>query len=71
MTETIVSILLMAAGLYLLIGLVFFIPFIRKGVHTFDDGVAAAPFMMKVLIFPGIVALWPLLLSKWRKAVKP
>ena len=70
MTETLVSILLMAAGVYLLIGLIFYIPFIRKGVHTFDDGVASAPFMMKVLIFPGTVALWPLLLRKWRKAVK-
>lgn len=70
MTETIVSVVLMAAGLYLLIGLVFYIPFIRKGVHTFDEGVASAPFFMKVLIFPGTVALWPLLLRKWRKAVK-
>ena len=70
MTETLVSILLMAAGLYLLIGFIFYFPFIRKGVHTFDDGVASAPFFMKVLIFPGVMALWPLLLGKWRKAVK-
>ena len=53
-----------------MVGLFFYIPFIRKGVHTFDDGVASAPLFMKVLIFPGVLALWPLLLSKWRKAVK-
>lgn len=67
MTETIVSILLMAAGVYLLIGIVFYFPFIKKGVHTFDGGVKEAPVFMKILIFPGTVALWPILLKKWRK----
>jgi hypothetical protein len=67
MIETIVSILLIIAGLYLLTGIIFYFPFIRKGVHTFDDGVKSAPLMMKILIFPGTVALWPVLLKKWRK----
>ena len=67
MTETIVSIALLAAGVYVLIGIVFYFPFIRKGVHTFDDGVKSAPLFMKILIFPGTVALWPILLKKWRK----
>lgn len=67
MTETIVSILLMAAGVYLLIGIAFYFPFIKKGVHTFDDGVKDAPVFMKILIFPGTVALWPILLKKWRR----
>ncbi len=67
MIETIVSILLITAGVYLLIGIIFYFPFIRKGVHTFDDGVKAAPLFMKILIFPGTVALWPILLKKWRK----
>jgi hypothetical protein len=67
MTETTVSILLILAGIYLLIGIVFYFPFIRKGVHTFDDGVESAPLFMKILIFPGTVALWPILWKRWKK----
>ena len=67
MAEQIVSIMLMLAGVYLLVGIVFYFPFIRKGVHHFDDGVKSAPLFMKIMIFPGTVALWPILLKKWRK----
>lgn len=71
MIETVVSVLLIAIGIYLLIGIVFYFPFISKGVHTFDDGVRSAPVFMKILIFPGTVALWPILLKKWMKGGRP
>jgi len=67
MNESIATILLVALGVYILIGIIFYFPFIRKGVHTIDDGVKAAPLFMKILIFPGTVALWPILLKKIRK----
>lgn len=67
MNESIATILLGLLGVYLLIGMIFYFPFIRKGVHKIDDGVKAAPLFMKILIFPGTVALWPILLRKVRK----
>lgn len=70
MAETIVSILVMIAGLYLVIGIVFYFPFMKKGVHHMDDGVKSAPRFFKLLIFPGVMALWPLLLRKWKQAKK-
>lgn len=67
MNESIATILLTLLGVYLLIGIIFYFPFIKKGVHKIDDGVKAAPLSMKILIFPGTVALWPLLLKKVKK----
>ncbi|MFT6971564.1 MAG: hypothetical protein ACJAXX_002138 [Roseivirga sp.] len=68
MGETLVTIALIIAAVYLLAGLIFAIPFLRKGIHSVDDGVKDAPLFMMALICPGVVALWPLLLIKWEKA---
>ena len=70
MNELVATIFLLALGLYLLIGIVFYFPFIRSGVHKIDDGVRSAPLFMKILIFPGTVALWPILLKKVKKREK-
>ncbi|MBO3700282.1 hypothetical protein [Roseivirga sp. E12] len=67
MLEIIATILLLLLALYVLIGIVFYFPFIKKGVHKIDEGVKDAPKFMKVLIFPGTVALWPILLKKVKK----
>ncbi len=67
MLETIATIFLLLLALYVLIGIVFYFPFIKKGVHKIDEGVKDAPKFMKVLIFPGTVALWPILLKKMKK----
>lgn len=67
MIEIIATVFLILLGLYLLIGIVFYLPFIKTGVHKIDDGVKDAPRFMKALIFPGVVALWPLLLMKVKK----
>lgn len=67
MLETIATIFLLLLALYVLIGIVFYFPFIKKGVHKIDEGVKDAPKFMKVLIFPGTVALWPILLKKVKK----
>lgn len=64
MIETVVTILLLLIAVYILIGIIFYFPFVKKGVHKIDDGVKDAPKFMKVLIFPGTVALWPILLKK-------
>ncbi len=67
MLEILATIFLILLGVYVLIGIVFYFPFIKTGVHKIDDGVKDAPRFMKILIFPGTVALWPVLLKKVKK----
>ena len=65
-----ISILLYLLGTYLLIGLVFAVYFVSKGITRLDATAKGSPFMFRLLIFPGSVALWLPLLLKLRK-VKP
>jgi hypothetical protein len=65
--ETIVGLILSAIGIYLLIGVIAYFPLIRKGIPSFDDSMHETPLLFKVLIAPGIVALWLPLVLKWRK----
>uniref|UniRef100_UPI004048E5D7 hypothetical protein n=1 Tax=Roseivirga sp. TaxID=1964215 RepID=UPI004048E5D7 len=70
MVELIISTVLILVGIYLLIGLFFCFVFFKKGIQSIDEGMKEAPIFMKILIFPGTVALWPVLLAKWRKTKK-
>lgn len=54
--------LLTGAGLYLLAGLVFGLVFVTFLVKRFDANAGeAAPIQFRLLILPGVIALWPLL----------
>lgn len=66
--EEIISILLMLLSAYLVIGILFSVLFIFMGLTKVDRGVEGSWKLFKVLIFPGLVAFWPLFLIKWRKA---
>lgn len=50
---------------YILTGLAFALMFLPRGVTRVDPRVAAAPKTLRVLILPGIVALWPLFAWRW------
>lgn len=65
--ETIVSLVLSIIGIYLLIGVIAYFPLLRKGIPSFDDSMHETPLFFKILIFPGVVALWLPLFLKWRK----
>jgi hypothetical protein len=70
MTEILAKSGLIIIALYLVSGLLFALPFLIKGIHRLDEGVKKSSVFMMILILPGTVALWPLLLSKWRKTKK-
>lgn len=54
--------LLTCMALYLLAGVVFALAFVTLLIKPFDANAGeAAPLQFRVLIFPGVVALWPLL----------
>lgn len=57
--------LLVAAGIYLLCGLMFAIPFVLVGVGKIDPHAARGSWGFRVLILPGTMFLWPLLARRW------
>lgn len=68
--ETLATVLMVGLLLYVLLGIVFSVFFLRKGAAQIDSGVQGAPRSFWLLIIPGTVAFWPLLWRKWRKATK-
>ena len=61
--------LLITAGIYLLCGFVFAIPFVLVGVRRIDPHAAHGSWGFRVLIIPGTMFLWPLLARRWMKGV--
>ena len=53
-----------ALELYALIGAVFGLAFIAFGVQRIDSGAKGSGIGFRLLIFPGSVAFWPLLLRR-------
>jgi hypothetical protein len=66
----IVNILLIAVGIYLLAGFIFAIPFVIKGAKKIDHGADGGSIGFRIIIIPGTVVFWPLLLKKWITAIK-
>jgi hypothetical protein len=50
---------------YAVVGVVFAFLFLVRGVTRLDPRVAGAPKTLRLLILPGIVALWPLFAWRW------
>lgn len=63
------SILLIAAT-YLFCGLLFAIPFVIKGVSKIDESAHGGSVGFRIIIVPGTIVFWPVLLKKWIKATK-
>jgi len=53
-----------ALSLYVLLGVVFAVAFVRVGVKRIDSQAVGTGVGFRVLIFPGSVAFWPLLLRR-------
>jgi len=62
--------LLIALGVYLVSGLPFAIPFAWAGVKTLDPHAAHARWGFRLLIIPGAMVFWPLLLRRWASGAK-
>ncbi len=54
-------------GVYFLIGLVFAIAFFFVGYKLILADAAGSKLRVRLLWFPGAVAIWPLLVFKWLK----
>jgi hypothetical protein len=53
------------AGLYAAAGAVFALPFVIRGVTQIDPAGRGSPWTFRILIVPGTIAFWPLLLLRW------
>jgi hypothetical protein len=61
----IVAAFLIVLGAYLACGLVFAIPFAFVGVKRIDPHAAKGSWGFRLLVIPGAMAFWPLLLRRW------
>ena len=53
--------------IYLLLGVLFVIPFLIKGLTKVDEGAHGGTIGFKIIIIPGVVVFWPVLLRKWMR----
>lgn len=60
-----------AVGLYLLIGLIVGIPFVIRGAGKIDPSAREGSTGFRLLILPGSIALWPLVLRRWLSGLPP
>jgi hypothetical protein len=64
------EVILLMALAYVLCGLAVGVPFVLSGVDRVDEAARGAPLGFRLLILPGTVALWPLMATKWIKALR-
>jgi hypothetical protein len=66
----IITALLLLTALYLFCGFVFALAFVTKGVDKTDEGSRGAGVGFRIIIIPGTMVFWPVLLKKWIAASK-
>ena len=64
----IINIFLIVLGIYFAIGLLFGLYFIFKGATKIDPLMQDTKKKVRFLLFPGVVATWPFLISKLFKS---
>jgi hypothetical protein len=65
--ERIAFLFVYALSLYVVLGVVFAVAFVGVGVKRIDSQAVGTGFGFRILIFPGSVAFWPLLLRRWAR----
>ena len=65
----IAALFLILLGTYMACGLVFAIPFVLVGVKKIDPHAAHGSWGFRLLVIPGAMAFWPLLLRRWASGV--
>ena len=61
---------LLIVVLYVAVGLVCGLAFVFVGVNRVDPIAHDSPMVFRVIILPGCVGLWPVVLWKWKNASK-
>jgi hypothetical protein len=66
--ESLVELLAAGVGAYASAGLLFALAFVTRGVARIDGQAQGTGIFFRLIIVPGTVALWPLLLKRWISA---
>jgi hypothetical protein len=65
MVPPLANLVVSLATWYAFAGAVFAIPFLSRGLDRIDPAGAGAPVLFRLLIAPGVMVFWPLLLLRW------
>jgi len=65
-----ITILVFALGVYGFAGALVAVALHVRGLRVLDHATIGAPLMFRVFITPGMIALWPVLMLKWRRAAR-
>jgi hypothetical protein len=65
MTWSMARLVAIAIESYLAAGALFALVFLPRGVLAIDAGLRASPVMVRVLLAPGMMLLWPIFLRRW------
>ena len=65
-----VEVVLIIVAIYFLLGVLFVVPFLMKGLTKADESAHNGTIGFKIIIIPGVIVFWPMLLNKWIKVVK-
>lgn len=68
--ETVTAVL-NGVAVYAAAGVVFALAFILLGISRIDNGAKGAGLGFRLLILPGLIALWPLMLIRWLSGGQP
>ena len=67
--EQVLSNVFLVVGIYFLVGLIFAGPFLFKGAGKIDPVAQEGSWGFRIMIFPGVLVFWPLLLKRWISGV--
>ncbi len=71
MSETIATWLVTALAVYAGVGLLFAVVFVIRGAGKIDPQAEGGSWGFRLVILPGVVALWPLLARRWARGQPP
>ena len=63
--------LVLLVEIYLGLGLLVGVPFVLRGVGRIDPAAVMVGWGFRLIILPGVVALWPFLLRRWLGGTPP
>ncbi len=70
MLVTIVTIILIILAVFLLAGILFVFFFLARGLQKIDEGVHGSSIGFRIIIIPGCIVFWPVLLRRWLQVIR-
>jgi hypothetical protein len=65
------EVLTVIVGIYVAAGVLFAVPFVLRGVNRIDPVARDGTWGFRLIVAPGVVALWPLLALRWLRGTQP